>query len=276
MNGLRPGIDNFRYFYLPLAAPYELPSVHTTGITTDEKIALLDIYRDLVPAFVDGFQILRENRPARYASELHLVRPLIHEDRSFIFVLRILADYRGGATTAEILEPGTQDRSPRVRTDRVYYRARILPCLDVTRSGDWIDDFLPDRLPELAGYFTEAREVEQRPGRHTFAVFLDTDFGAFNARVSRLFGDWPYENVFYPFIGDDYVTLSLNVPLPHPYFINTALPRFARAFTAIQRGGAPDPVDLPFWREYYAGFELERSYSRAGNPHWRFSRLPWD
>jgi hypothetical protein len=276
MNQYRPGIDNFRFFYLPLPAPYELPSVHTTGITIDEKIALLEVFRNLAPGFVDGFRILRENRPARYASELHLARPLIHEGKFFLLVLRILAEYRGGATDPEILVQGTQERSVRVLTDRIYYRARIVPCLDVKESGEWIDDFSPDRLPELTGYFTEAREVEQRPGRHTFAVFLETDFGAFNARVSHLFGNWTYENVFFPFIGDDYVTLSLNVPLPHPYYINTALPRFARAFATIRSGGAPDPVDIPFWRDYYAGFELERSYSRGGNPHWRFTRLPWD
>lgn len=278
MNEIRLGIDNFRFFYLTLPEPYELPGASTTGLTAEQKAELFTILADRHPPFTGSFQILPENRPARYATELHLVRPLVYEDSRFVLILRVLAEYRGGAESDEIIEESVQALTPRIRTDKIYYKARIVPCDRIELDGDSVLDFTPRRLDQVESVYTEVKGAGPGPGarEHTFAVFLDPDFHEYNGKISARFGDWPHENVFLPFVADDYVTISLNIVYPHAFYIDTVLPYFARAFDSIAESRDLSDEDRAFWTAYYGGMDMERSYSRAGNPHWRFTRLPWE
>ena len=276
MNEIRLGIDNFRFFYLTLAEPYELPCANTTGLTAPQKEDLFATLSEQHSPFSAPFQILPENRPARYGTELHLVRPLSYENSRFVLILRILAEYRGGAESDEIIKESAQAKTPRIRTDKIYYKARIVPCSDIAQAGDSVLDFTPRRLSRVESVYTEVKDAGARTGArgHTFAVFLDPDFHDYNKKISARFGDWPHQ-VFYPFVADDYVTVSLNIIYPHTYYIETVLPYFARAFGSIAEDKPISEEDRAFWAAYYGSMDMERIYSRAGNPHWRFSRLPW-
>lgn len=272
----RIGIDNFRFFYLTLDETYELPGVTTTGITPAEKEELFATLRRLQPEFCAGLHVLEQNRPARYATELHLARALNWESSRFVLVLRILAEYRGGAERSEIVSGAGGERTPRIRTNKIYYRARIVPCAEIRQDGERVLDFTPLRLPDVESVYTEVKEDGSSPGRaHTFAIFNDPDFQEFNAGLVARLGDWPHPGVYFPFVADDFVTVSLNLIYPHSYYTEVLLPYFARFFEAVVAGQEPSPADRMFWNQYFAGMELERSYSRSGNPHWRFRRLPW-
>ena len=198
------GLDNFRFFYVTLPGTYELPGVSAAGITPEQKAELYSTLERVQPAFLRDFYILPENRPARLASELHLARALEWEGRPFVFVIRILGEYRGGAEGDEIIKvPGD---NPRIRTRKIYYRARIVPCSEVETRGGRVVDFVPERLQSVGKIYTETRDDKdvQRGFDYNFAMFQETDMDEFNAQATARLGDWSHGSVFYPLVGDDY------------------------------------------------------------------------
>ncbi len=268
-------VDTFHQPYLQFPSPIIWPSVAVGETRMQDAATLADCLARLVPSLVADCEVLPTAKPSKDSGIFHLVREHSCEGSAFVFVLKIISQYLGGAEAGEIVTPPAQGISPSVRTDRVYFSARILPVEGIQRSAGAIVDFVPQRVEEAV--FQVSSNV---PDRWTTVLFDEVDFSDINKKLTELFSangaEWHGGSLFFPIVVD-YLTICMNTVVCTRSFIDGVLPFFARAWTAFRRDrslGALTDGDRAFWEAYYKAWAYERILSRGGNPHWKFNNHP--
>jgi hypothetical protein len=173
--------------------------------------AAMPVMRELVdymPKFLCGHVPLVRRRPASEQHSVQVVRLIGGEFIDFIHLFSINLRYGGGEGT--VLSMGDSTRYPAFKTDRIYYKSRLIPVRRVAAVS--LEDFSPVRLIESA-------YIESDQAFHTFAAFDDMDpRDATRGIYSRMKLDdiFSTSQDLYPFISFDHFTACLNVPDPLP------------------------------------------------------------
>lgn len=272
-------VDTFRHSYARFTESFTLPSIDLSEIRQDEAYQLSLLLKERLPAYAADAHCLPEARPRKESHMLHLVREIRVEEASYVYLFKINPQYMGGASDEEYVTMPEQGRSPSIRTDRLYFDARLIPVSAVERGrNSQILDFRPRRIREALTQVVRSDSLDER--RWATALFDDLDFGALNQEFTRRldFTDagWPLRNVVDP-LRVDFLTLTLNLLDPDPALTEALAPRFHEVFERVARG--EDLRDLPtdqreFWARYYRAWEYEPAPSRSGNPHWKLTRTP--
>ncbi|MEQ9365578.1 MAG: hypothetical protein RIF32_15130, partial [Leptospirales bacterium] len=225
--------------------------------------------------------VLPEPRPIKENNYLHLVRACEIEDREYLYLIKILAQYLGGAKNAEILQPASSGVSATVRTDRVYFQSRLIPVDQIDYDRGRIVDFRPVRLREaLLDGITRAQgfHVATKEMR-VLDMFDEIDYSQANEELTSMFSvgaEWAPGKVFRPFMVD-YHTLTMNLVYPDYRLVDGFLKHFHRGFDALLNDLNLDGLSADtreFWAAYYQAFRYERKLSRSSNPHWRLLEYP--
>lgn len=265
-------LDNFRHLYLRFDDRFVWPSVHLIHSRDSEILAVRKILQERFPGFDQNFAYW-ENDPFS-GNQKYLVfvaAPQSLREQGMAFELRVLSAYVGGAVGEEIRKPAEQDRSPEFETDRIYFKAFLLP-VDEFEKGD---DGRVRRVVVRA--YQEILEASQYTLSHEHksiwatALFDSIDYGMIHERLqSRVaaIAPWGPGSLFPPIIIER-MTFCLQVlgleagrQMASPF----------REFIEQIQDDNPDLLSKSDWVRYNQSMILERVLSRAGNPHWRFVR----
>lgn len=268
-------VDTFHQPYLHFSQSIVWPSVAVGETRMADAASVAECLAKTIPSLVTDCEILPNPKPSKDSGIFHFVREHTVDGSSFVFMLKIVSQYLGGAEAGEIITPPAQGISPSVRTDRIYFSARILPVERIQRSAGAIVDFVPQRVEEAV--FQVSSNV---PDRWTTVLFDEIDFSDINKKLTGLFApngiSWNAGSLFAPIIVD-YLTICMNVVSCTRVFVDGVLPFFARAWSAFRSEkslASLSDSDRAFWQAYYQAWAYERVLSRGGNPHWKFTAHP--
>ncbi|MCR9143599.1 MAG: hypothetical protein NXI24_15230 [bacterium] len=274
-------IDTFHHPYLQFPDQFTLPTVNLYGIEYEQARCLLAPLIAKMPGFVHGCHVLPEPRPIKENNYLHLVRACEIENRKYIYLFKILAQYLGGAKSGEILEPAKSGVSATVRTDRVYFQSRLIPVEQIQYDRGYIVDFRPVRLRDaLLDGITRAQgfHVATKEMR-VLDMFDEIDYSQANEELTNMFSvgtEWAPGKVFRPFMVD-YHTLTMNLVFPDRRLVDGLLTQFHHGFDTLLNDLNLDGLSAEtraFWAAYYQAFSYERKLSRSSNPHWQLTEYP--
>lgn len=274
-------VDTFHHPYLEFPEQFTLPTVNLYGIELDQARKLLAPLMQRMPGFVRDCHVLPEPRPIKENNYLHLIKPMVCENRQYVYMFKILAQYLGGASEKEILQDASSGVSAEVRTNRIYFHARLIPVESIEYKNDCVVDFRPVRLKEALlegitraqGFHVATKEMR------VLDMFDEIDYSQANEELTNMFSvgaEWKPGKVFRPFLVD-YHTLTMNLVFPDHELLPAFLKHFDQGFTELVTHLNLDQLaedSRAFWAAYFQSFRYERILSRSNNPHWQLVEYP--
>jgi len=248
---------------------FELPSSSLIEPEFEAKVQFVQILSNFLPRAIAGTALLPEPRPKKESQKLFFVRPILFSNKQMLYVFSTSYQYLGGASSEEILQPGTQDRTPRLKTNRIYYQIQIFPIQTVQEMQGFVTDFSPIRF--RGGVFTWMAERDPgKPVKKFSEIFDEMDFSPLEASIrEELKLDakvWSLGKVYSP-IGIDYLAFSLRFLDPHLPRLIQAMDQF---YPVLEPGEDGVEVEaLQSFHQYLARFQAERTLSKSGNMLWK-------
>jgi hypothetical protein len=268
----KPGeiyVDNLHSPYIKFNEQFALPQ---SAITRPEIPAISDYVQILIkmlPEAIEGTSLLPEPRPKKETGKLFFVRPILFEDKKFMYVFSTDMQYLGGARPEEIKKQSAQNLTPSVMTDRIYFQAKVFPVENFTEEADFVTDFKAVRFRGGVFRLDADREAESKPRRFS-EIFDELDFSDLESKIREELGInseiWPMGRVYSP-IGIDYLSLSLR-------FLKPSLPKIIREFRKYYKilnpgeEGVSEEITKAF-HQYLFKHETSRTQSRSGNMLWK-------
>lgn len=179
-----------------------------------------------VPEFLINHKLLFKRKPSSEQHYLHFIQPLKGKHIYFLHIFKLNMEFSGNPET--IIEQGDNDTYPSFKTNRYYYKSKLIPVNSTLKKDDSIIDFTTIRLVQK-----EKHETDQY--FHTFAVFDETDTKKNSFELSQLAGLDRYKVSLklYPFISYDYFTAVFNILYPTQEEIDTVIKIFEPIFIFI-------------------------------------------
>lgn len=267
-------LDNFKHPYLRFKDRFVWPSVHLIDTSVEEILRVRAILNERWPGFGDHFALWQNDifsGNQKYLSFVCQTDAL--KQAEMVIELRVLVGYAGGAEMTDIIRPAEQNRSPEFFTDRIYYRALLLPVQEfVVDQGavKHLDILTFSEILEASRYSLSREQKEI----WTTALFDAIDYSYIQERLHGILsGLEPWKpGMLFPPVLIERMTFCLNV------LTLKQAEKMASAFRDLVRHiQAEDLQHLNSreeWKRYNSEWSLERIMSRSGNPHWIFSVYP--
>ncbi|MGB4270746.1 MAG: hypothetical protein WBK20_16400 [Spirochaetota bacterium] len=197
-----------------------IPKIPVSKLLYNEALPIAQTIIPLIPLFLLGHTLLEERQPAHELHSLHFVSLLEGRCINFYHVLRL--DFKFGGDSSTILEPGNNDFYPSYRTNRLYYKSRLVPTMK-----DISPPITPIKL--IQSITTESDQYF-----HTYAIFDDIDTSNITNEFIKTLPDiFSIPSNLYPFIVMDYYTACMNIPNPVPLELERAVTTFEPLFFII-------------------------------------------
>ncbi len=262
-------VDNLHSPYIKFEEEFILPQ---SSITKPEFSAIVDYVQTLIkflPEAIEGTSLLPEPRPKKDTGKLFFVRPILFEDKKFLYVFSTDLQYLGGANPNEIKKPASQNLVPSVVTDRIYFQAKVFPIESFVEENDFVSDFKSVRFQGGIFRIESGREADEKPTRFS-EIFDELDFSDLESKIRAELGInseiWPMGRVYSP-IGIDYLSLSMR-------FLKPSLPKIIREFRKYYKILSPGEEGVAqevtnAYHKYLFKHETSRTQSRSGNMLWK-------
>lgn len=200
----------------------DIPRLPVSEIDAAASRVILERLSPFIGSILSGHIVLEKPNPPSEQHSIHLVKKF--QGRLLPFCHMMKLDMKFSGDPAGIIERGNSDFYPSYRTDRVYYKSRMIPL------SSWTDDgrFLPLRIHDTAG-------VESDLYFHTYAMFDDINRKELTDELCEIAGNdlFPLSTTLYPFLVFDYFTACLNIPEPVEEELEMALDLFEPLFLYI-------------------------------------------
>jgi hypothetical protein len=267
-------LDNFKHPYIRFEDRFLWPSVHLIDPLPEEVDRIRSILRERWPGFGDHFALWQNDIFSGNQKYLNFICQTPEMKKwQMMLELRVLVGYAGGAEITEIIRPAEQNRSPEFLTDRIYFKAGLLPIeeLDLDRGQvKHVDILTFAEILEASRYSLNRDQKEI----WTTALFDAIDYSKILERLVRILsGLEPWKlGMLFPPVLIERMTFCLNVlTLNHAEHMSEA---FRDLIEHIQEDDLQHLKSREDWKRYNAAWSLERIISRSGNPHWVFTSYP--
>jgi len=273
-------IDTMRHPFIQFKEKFRWPSL-SLDVRVGSQSALEELLTILIakiPDFLKNAHLLPAPHPRKEDNYLHFVRRHTVSGRDYLLIIKIAATYLGGAVTGEIATEPQQGFSPSFESDRIYYKARLVPVTKIIYDEMQIVDFEPRKLDQAIFYVS--REREQYRQDFASLLFDEIDFTS----IEKKFHDniLPPETKatavakFHHFCVE-YLAFCLVIHYPQVGSLQGLLPHFDFLSELLKNeqplGSLPDS-EKEFWHNYFRGWAFKPCYSRAGNPQWQIENIP--
>ncbi len=202
-----------------------IPKIHVKDLDYGTAFSILKDIEYFLPEFLYGHTILEARKPPSEQHSLHFIRSIKGQAIDFIHILKI--DLKFGGDSINIIEKGSPTSYPSFRTDRVYYKSRLVPVKSI-KVHKTITDFQPIRL---------FRSDYIESDKHFFAaaIFDDVDKSAVTGEINEAVNldVFSISRDLYPFIVYDYFSACLNVLYPVTEEIEKSAALFEPVFLFI-------------------------------------------
>lgn len=185
---------------------------------------------------------MEKRKPAAEEHSLQFCRMIEGMIADFVHVIRI--DFRFAPGSGSIIRSGNSDTYPSYKTDRLYFKSRLVP---VKKGSD------PEKLESIKIKDYEAMEADGR--LFTSVVFDEGGSGQMSAELSQKAGSglFPFPANIYPFVVYDYFTACLSLPDPLPGVIEKSVEVFEPLFFYIYSKYRNSPDYRDFAVENFPG-----------------------
>lgn len=262
-------IDNLHSPYIKFDEKYILPASYVTNPDENQILSFVKIVGEFLPEAVEGTCILPEPRPRRETNKLFFVRPMLFGHFQFMYIFSVDMQYLGGAKADEIKKPASQNLTPSVLTDRIYFQIKVVHLENVIQEGDHVLDFNARRFQGGEFRIESDREVG-KPVRKFSEIFDEIDFSETENTIREELGItkevWKLGRVYSP-IGIDYLSLSMR-------FLNPSLADTVHLFhdfypLLAQDNSVITGKTLELYHSYLSKHDVERTQSKSGNMLWK-------
>lgn len=267
-------LDNFKHPYIRFEDRFAWPSVHLIDTSAEEILRVRALLGERWPGFGDHFALWQNDifsGNQKYLSFVCQTDAL--KQAEMMLELRVLVGYAGGAEMTEIIRPAEQNRSPEFYTDRIYYKAGLLPIEEfVVEQGvvKHLDILTFSEILEASRYSLTREQKEI----WTTALFDAIDYSYIQERLlGILSGLEPWKpGMLFPAVLIERMTFCLNVlTLEQAEQMASA---FRDLVKHIQDEDLQHLNSRDEWKRYNSAWNMERAMSRSGNPHWIFTGYP--
>ncbi|XDD42808.1 hypothetical protein AB3N58_00125 [Leptospira sp. WS60.C2] len=269
-------VDNLHCPYIQFSERFTINGTSVTQPEFGDIKDFVQIVLKFLPEAVEGTSLLPEPRPKRETGKLFFVRPMMFGSFQFLYVFSVDMLYLGGAKSEEIKRAGSQNMTPTIVTDRLYFQVKVIPVKSIKEDGDHVIDFESKRF--LGGEFRiESESDGNKPIRKFSEIFDEVDFSDTESKIREELGItsdiWKLGRIYSP-IGIDYLSLSLR-------FLNPSLPKtisqFKNFYQILENTNQTIPEEtLKSFHEYLSSFEVERTVSKSGNILWKVNQKSTD
>lgn len=269
-------VDNLHSPYIQFPERF---TIHGTSVTEPEFGDIKDFVHTIIkflPEAVEGTGLLPEPRPKRETGKLFFVRPMLFGPYRFLYIFSVDMLYLGGAKSEEIKRAGSQNMTPTIITDRLYFQVKVIPIKSIKEEGDHVIDFEAKRF-QGGEFRVESERDENKPIRKFSEIFDEIDFSDTETKIREELGItpdiWKLGRIYSP-IGIDYLSLSLR-------FLNPSLPKtifhFKTFYQILENTNQPIPEEtLKSFHNYLSSFDVERTASKSGNILWKVNQKSTD
>ncbi len=200
----------------------DIPRLPVSEIDTGSTRIILEKLTPFIGTILSDHIILEKRNPPSEQHSIHLVKKLQGRILPFCHIMKL--DMKFSGDPAGIIERGNSDFYPSYRTDRVYYKSRMIPL------SSWDDDgkFHPLRIHDTTG-------VESDLYFHTYAMFDDINRKELTDELCETAGNdlFLLSTTLYPFLVFDYFTACLNILEPVEEELQLAIDLFEPLFLYI-------------------------------------------
>ncbi|MCW7469169.1 LIC_10030 family protein [Leptospira kanakyensis] len=268
----KPGeifVDNLHSPYIQFSEKFLIPGTSSTQPEFSDIKNFVQTVLKYIPEAIEGTCLLPEPRPKRETGKLFFVRPMIFGSSRFLYVFSVDMLYLGGAGSDEIKKPGSQNMTPSILTDRLYFQVKIIHLHSTKEVGENVIDFQAKRFQ--GGIFrVESEKDDNKPIRRFSEIFDEIDFSETESTIREELGItpevWKLGRIYSP-IGIDYLSLSLRFLIPS---LPKTIGQFRNFYPILTETEAGIPEEtLNKYHEYLSSFEVERTQSKSGNILWK-------
>lgn len=231
ISGISPGelnrtegvyLDEILNLFLKLKGEFTVPGISVKELDYGKGADLFEEVVKHTPQLFYLHSFMEKRKPAAEEHSLHFYRPLEGKVVDFVHVIRI--NFRFTPGSGSIISQGNSDTYPSFRSDRLFYKSRLVPV----EKGSHPEEIESVRIKDY-----EAREADNR--LFTSVVFDEEGTGSMSAELSRSAGQgiFPFPAGIYPFVVYDYFTASLALPDPLPEVISRGAEIFEPLFFYI-------------------------------------------
>ncbi len=269
-------VDNLHTPYIRFSESFVLPASSTIEPEFSAKVQFVKTLFHFLPEAINGTSLLAEPRPKKDIGKLFFLRPILLQNKQFLYIFSSDFQYLGGSTPPEVREPATQNRTPAIETDRIYFQVKVIPIEPLPEMQGSVSDFQPLRFK--GGIFNWKSEREpNRPVRRFSEIFDEMDFSEMESKIREELGmspsNWAPGNIYQP-IGIDYLSLSLRFLMPN---LSKTVFELKNFYQILEPGdsGVPQKSIVSF-QDYLSRHQTERTVSKSGNILWKinFTDLP--
>ncbi len=209
--------------FITINETFTIPKIPVSELDYKTAESIVSSALKQIPEFLINHKLLSKRKPSSEQHYLHFIQSLRGKHIYFLHIFKLDMEFSGNPET--IIEMGDSDNYPSFKTDRYYYKSKLLPVNSSLKKDDSIIDFTTIRLVQK-----EKHETDQY--FHTFAIFDEADTRKNSLELSQLAGLDRYKvsHKLYPFISYDYFTAAFNVIYPTQDEISTGLEIFEPLF----------------------------------------------
>lgn len=264
-------VDNVHFPYIELDSYYVLPAFTYPDSKPKEVLAFLAAVAEYIPGAIAGTQMLPIQKPKRESGKMSFVKIITINGFDYLYVFKIDASYLGGAHKGEVLAPATSTTSTSIRTNRIYFSARIVPLREIQTKDGQIGDF--DTKHFKSGVFYKETDDSDKNKPKIFSeLFDEVDYSAVVAPIKEMLGinleNWKLGKVYEP-ITIEYLSLSIR-------FLDTSYNRILKEFETFYQLAETVHTEEPIRTETLENYKIwlrkhdsDRNLSPAGNMRWK-------
>ena len=198
----------------------EIPKISVQELNVTDSEEILSLIVSFIPEFLIHHRIPKKRIPPADQHSLHFTR--VFQGRLINFRHLFKIDLKFSGNTEGIIEKGNSSFYPSYRTDRIYYKSRLIPEKAAT------DTFSPLRLVDQRGFVADDNFF-------TSTLFEDVNRNKLSLEIceklpAEIFSISPK---IYSFLAYDYFTACLNVLWPVEKNIHEAISIFEPLFFFI-------------------------------------------
>ncbi|PJZ56356.1 LIC_10030 family protein [Leptospira barantonii] len=274
-------VDNLHAPFLQFEDSFILPSTSVYGVDFSAAKEFLLQAEQLIPELIGGCHVLPIAKPKKNSNHLFLVKELPftkregEEEKKFVFVVSFILSYLGGAPTPMIVKQPMQGKTASVRTQRIYFLARILPLESFETKNGIIVDFVTRKYKETEFMVDVDTVPSFNKIQHTYSeLFDDVDYSKQISTIHSLLNIdkeiWKPGKVFEP-IDVELHTISSR-------FLESSQERIFNQFESFRHlidlllsteSMTIDSIKQEPLHDWLRSFGTERDVTPSGNMLWK-------
>ncbi|MCB1180164.1 MAG: hypothetical protein KDK36_21480 [Leptospiraceae bacterium] len=261
-------VDSLHLPFIILEEKYLLPSIPLLEIDFNSAKIFLQEIAPHFSSHLKEFFIIPETRPKKDSCKLMLAKEIEINSSRFIYIIKFETVYLGGADKENKITEGTQNLSPSIKTNRIYFTSRILPVSQIIKSkGEIIDFEIPKYEPSIY-----SKETEGHKKKFFSELFDEIDYSEVMNEIKsslEIEKHWKLGRVFDP-IFIEHLSMSvrfLNFDIEEN--INEFKKFYKLVTNVVERNDFSDIETILNFHKWLEKFSFERTKTLSGNIAWK-------